>query len=635
MPIRQAAHIRQTGQAGRRKKALLCLAAALAVVLGSLLLEFCIFQRHILRVPKSARVVEEVPLSQLILTDLAPDDAGGFRVIGENPSFRLPGNGFVGYLRLTADAACHVTVDDGRLLDLNPSRKADSYLRVDDNCAAIDFRVTPNATSGTFPLRAVAVDNRMHVNGLRIFLMISVGLLAIFLIAFWRQLNGRIWIVLFALVAVFGINFALDTPVSGNFDEPAHFVRAYALAQFDFGLQKDAESNWIADIDTFLSNGLANSSTYNSYPEREAYVARYSTRDYPVRRHIDSSAATYPFVPYSFAALGIFLARLFRLPFIVTFYAGRICNVLGYAFLCACAVKIAKLGKRILFLVALLPFPVFSAASYTADMATTACSLLAVALFTDMLAAAPGSLRLRQPLLFGACVCVTVMCKLPYAPLWLLLLAVPFRNYASRKTAWCALAASAALVGVISLLTLLYGKWMGIVQWPFPGVDARGQISYILHHPARFVGTIVRRFTDGWQEILSGSTTFLAYCGKRGLFLTSLCVYLLFGCSLIDSEPRSNLIAARQRLIFAALIVLSWTLIVTALYVTFTAVGAKDVSGVQGRYFLPLFAPLLFLLRWDRVTLRLGEGWRNGICTVCSGCFLAQMVLSVLLRHCA
>ena len=52
----------------------------------------------------------------------------------------------------------------------------------------------------------------------------------------------------------------------------------------------------------------------------------------------------------------------------------------------------------------------------------------------------------------------------------------------------------------------------------------------------------------------------------------------------------------RQRVWILLLVGASAVLIWTSMYVAFTPPGADTISGVQGRYFLPLFWPLYLLL---------------------------------------
>jgi len=43
-------------------------------------------------------------------------------------------------------------------------------------------------------------------------------------------------------------------------------------------------------------------------------------------------------------------------------------------------------------------------------------------------------------------------------------------------------------------------------------------------------------------------------------------------------------------------------IVYTSMYVSYTAVGADVIEGVQGRYFIPLFLPALSCLFFNRVT---------------------------------
>ena len=48
-------------------------------------------------------------------------------------------------------------------------------------------------------------------------------------------------------------------------------------------------------------------------------------------------------------------------------------------------------------------------------------------------------------------------------------------------------------------------------------------------------------------------------------------------------------------------------LIATSMYLAATAVGAESISGVQGRYFYPLFLPLLYICSNSRIGINIGK----------------------------
>jgi uncharacterized membrane protein len=70
-----------------------------------------------------------------------------------------------------------------------------------------------------------------------------------------------------------------------------------------------------------------------------------------------------------------------------------------------------------------------------------------------------------------------------------------------------------------------------------------------------------------------------------------------------------------------AVCLISVILVETSLFIIWTKPGARIISGVQGRYFIPLLVPLLLILHDDWV--KEPEKWLGRIVTVYSVSVLA------------
>jgi uncharacterized membrane protein len=125
------------------------------------------------------------------------------------------------------------------------------------------------------------------------------------------------------------------------------------------------------------------------------------------------------------------------------------------------------------------------------------------------------------------------------------------------------------------------------------GVDPGRQAAGIVADPAGFVRVLAATamHQGGWYV-----RSFLGVLGWSNLFLPAF----VYG-GLIIAAPFALLAAKgapaplpKGALVWFALLMAAVVLLVeVALYVTWTPVGADQVEGVQGRYFLPL-APLAF-----------------------------------------
>lgn len=601
------------------KKQLLFILGLIVILLCSFAVELYGFNGGIMALASAERTVVPLGAEDLLLTDLALNEDGSFAVTGESPSIQIDSEQYIGKLCLETSkdtALMHVKISNSnKVYDINHRMKEVSVLRVMDDAENVQFAFTmDNQGDDTISFASLAVDNTLTVNWLRVFAMVSIGGMILFFVLFHALAVQKLHISFLILAVVFGVNLALATPAWYGFDEGAHFVRAYQFAQFDLGLDSEKEISWVNDIDDFFYyTGRVNAPHY-TYDEREAFISRYATHDYGVEKHIETTAATYPFVPYFFAGVGILLARLIGLPFVHTFYAGRIFNVLGYALVCFFAIKHAKLGKRLLFFMALVPYALFSAGVYTADTLTVSFTILAMALYLNMLVSEDRALDWKYPSMFALSVAAMALCKLPYAPFCLLILSVPMKKFKSNKQAVLNWVLVFAIVGFVSVATLLFGAGKGIIQWYEPGMSIVGQVKFILTHIPQYIMIMLGHVVNYWKVYLGDSTTGMAFCGGMGAFWTVLAVFVPIVLAVTEREEGNHALTALPKLACVVTVACSWALVLTALYVSFNVVAAPTIRGVQGRYFYPLLLPLLFLLKNNKLNLPIDETKWNVFC---------------------
>ncbi|MBQ3011430.1 MAG: DUF2142 domain-containing protein [Oscillospiraceae bacterium] len=592
---------------------------ALAVLLVcSFAVEMLWFQRNIFALEREQRLMTEVPFTRLELQDLQLRDDGWFEITGDSPAFRISDDLFVARLQIATNGETkpmHITLTtDDKVYDVDSRVKGISILRVNSAAEDVWFGVRMDKGETAFTIDSLTVDNTLSVNWLRVGFLCSLSVLVWFFVFFYRTAVTKLHVSFLVIALVIGINLAVATPVWYGLDEHAHYVRAYQFANFNLGFDHEAKLNWIYEMEDFFYQTGTNNSKYHNYEEFKAFLNSYDTNEYGMQKYYLTTAATYPFVPYFFAGLGILVAKLLGMPFVYTFFAGRIFNVLGYALICFFAIRTAKIGKRLLFLMSLVPYALFSAGVYTADTLTVSFAILAIALFGNMLSAEDGALDWKLPVVFALCCAAMAMCKLPYAPLCILILAVPLKKFRSNKHALWNFVLVFGVVGVISVATLLFGADKGIIQWYQPGMSIVGQVKYILTHPFRYAQIILNHIMVNWKDYLFGSTWKMGYCGDVSGIWAMLTAAVLAVAAAIDFAPENDRLTLLPRLACVAAIGCSWVLVMTALYVSYNVVGAESIAGVQGRYFYPLLIPLLLLLVNTRLGARIKGDLLNGGC---------------------
>ena len=136
------------------------------------------------------------------------------------------------------------------------------------------------------------------------------------------------------------------------------------------------------------------------------------------------------------------------------------------------------------------------------------------------------------------------------------------------------------------------------------------QLKYILNNPFEYVLVILNTMTaKGAQFIYQLCTGDELMChAKTTVYPIISYIYsiiLFFSVFMEDKEKEKKIELNLARKIWVALIMIgTGLLIVTAIYIQWTSlweVGKDSILGIQGRYFIPVAALLIFLVNKTKI----------------------------------
>lgn len=435
------------------------------------------------------------------------------------------------------------------------------------------------------------------------------------------------------LAAVGGFAFAALTPPLQAPDEQRHLLRAFMIARGRLAAVRGADGSVghavpcsVADMLARVDRGVPRAggalpapapfATYLDFLRRHGGDRlRFRTDrvvDVPALRSelgvpMDGGCeefvplpSPYPPLAYAPQALAAGLVWLLGAPPVTAVHLGRLFNLAAWIALGVAALQRIPAHGWTLACVALTPMSLFLAASLSPDAATnglaflfTACTLRAAARRTPMdgrelaaLLALAAGLGLVKP---------------TYVPLALLLLLVPAERCGGRAR-HLGLVAAALLAGVVP--SAAWSAWLQSlgVGPRLPGTDPAAQVAYVVAHPLAFVAALARTLGPGgfgWAWVSS----FVGILGWMDTVLPTP-VYVLYPLGLLAVALADGGSASPVRgsgrwvtLVAGASCAVA---VLAAAYVGWTPVGARAVSGVQGRYFLPCAPALLVALHWPR-----------------------------------
>lgn len=465
-------------------------------------------------------------------------------------------------------------------------------------------------------LTAVSCSNRFEVNNYRVlFFLVAFSLL--YCLLFEKKIYKKLeWLfVVYALI--FGLLLIFYAqPVKNSWDEQIHFGNAYSLA---FGRNVE----WTEAAELTKNGETVTCNTKAEFAELRAYLnEKNDTVVYTEQK--ESLIPAYSSLAYIPQAIFINIASILKTSFSVLYALGKIGNLLIYILVMFWAIKLAKRKKLFLIFVALMPTPLFLAASYTYDtivfsFITLACVLWANELYNE-------SINIRK--IIGMVLLFAIGCfsKAVYIPMILIMLILPIVSTKKKKDkiiVWTMILCITCLVMLTFVLPTLTSTMAGDLSF---GGDSRGgatsvvgQLVSMVKHPMASIKLMVKSIFEldnfrnlGYPEAdnyFFGNLMFLNFANLGILTDKWSCVIIVLAGMLLLTPDQQNIryerkLSIMDKIIIAIAVIGTIGFIWLALYLSFTPVGETHISGVQARYYLPLLYLGALIFNGKRISLK-------------------------------
>lgn len=376
-------------------------------------------------------------------------------------------------------------------------------------------------------------------------------------------------------------------------DEWAHYISAYKISNYLTGTEAVNEEGYImvqAEEMSANAGALLDAGEYQYFWEN--YLRGETNNQMVPSNQKGNQTFIASYVPQ---ALGITLARILNLNFASRILFGRIFNLIWSVLAVSLAIKWIPFGKKIMFGVAMLPMTLHELASNSYDAWIIAFSLLFIA-YCMKLAYEKERVENRDIAVLACLIGLLAPCKIIYTPLIGLCLLIPREKFGELKR-W-AVSAAVVLGAVIVMMLLVNGQILGgyldaevsdnYVGW----ADEQGYtFSYFLEHPIEL--PLIMLNTLKTSALFYVNTMLGWRLGQMdpnlqmpNLFYLLLIVLLLF-CFLPVLEEKKMFRKGNK----AWMLVLIGAVVFLGMYsmlVAWTPISSDVITGVQGRYFLPV-----------------------------------------------
>lgn len=407
---------------------------------------------------------------------------------------------------------------------------------------------------------------------------------------------------------IFGIIFLILIPPFQSPDEDSHFKRAYVVSYGKlYPSSKDGVNgfnlpnkmvDYINEKLTFIGNRDRKYS-YNEMVCDDRIPVEYT--DYSFQNF--STVGTTPFV-YAAPAIGIVFSRcishiigLKDISIVNMLYFARFFSLLFYVIIIALAIKITPILKKTFCLIGLIPMSLALASAISYDSVLISITLLSTAMiFKLIFDENVKKINYKYVFAFGIIGFFLLSVKTVYLTVLLPLIFVPKNKFGDKpvRNILKYIVFFAGIVLGIYIINKIPSLFLSKTEND-DSIAAMQQLQMVMQHPIYYVKI--------WLNTMFESRNYY-YTGMFGIFglsdtymvtvVTVMYSLALIGVVITDTSLEEKKFNWKYKIISILGIIASVFGIFLAMYLFWTSimegygVGAELITGVQGRYFLPL-----------------------------------------------
>ena len=381
------------------------------------------------------------------------------------------------------------------------------------------------------------------------------------------------------LSLIIGFSMLFLTPLYQGQDETGHISRIYELSNGH--MVTKSKTKW-PEIEV-PSNLMY--SNFNSYKQIEGRLNNKKNNiPYLVDMQYTSVYSLASYLPQTIALriIRFITDNMFLWPYVV-----RIVQLIISVLLIYYAIRIIPFGKKIIFLIGLLPSTISQISLISADAILISTFILFISKILQV-CKEKEKIDNKDYLILLVSGLFVALSKLVYLPLTLLLLLIPLNKKGDKKKI-------VLMLLCIFLITIIWNSLASISLVNGQGVNVKYYLNYYLKNPLDFINITLHTFI-----ISVGNYTSDLFGGRNSWYGTliedaSFVPLVLFILFIINGLKGENRLDKKDKIFILVIMLITYLLISTSLLFTCTPVNYKEIIGIQGRYFIP-FLPLIYLV---------------------------------------
>jgi len=495
------------------------------------------------------------------------------------------------------------------------------------------------------------------VDIMRICVMLAFCALAFVLYYMMRIKKEPLYKSYFVTGVVFGLIFMFIIPPYSTPDELVHIWSAYNVSNDVLGYPEVSEEGMTLVVRACERDAELNQ-VLSPYMSRDIYnnmlTNIFELADEAENVLVDSREGySTPKLMHIIPAIGVTIGRLLSWNVVPTLLLGTLFNMLFFVGSSAYAIKKVPFGKAIIACFCLIPMTLQQASSYSYDNPLLAASIVVIALgikwcFSDEKIETSEIvvyIIYSMFLIAGKSSVYAAFCLLPVMykfskeriiNIW--------KNYKTPIIIFIIIAAvlllGDAIIGIITsigapsveLSAAEVASDAPVYENYIAWADAEGfTLKYLLTHPVLFVKIIVNTLlyqmdylimtlygqTLGWFQIGMSTWVILLY-GVIGLLST------------VKTAGEISAFTAKDRIAVSFVSLISCAMCAMGMLLFWTPRSYTMIEGLQGRYFLPPYLALLFMLRNDNLVVNKNIDNKLLFASVCAGACAVYFLMSAV-----
>lgn len=364
-------------------------------------------------------------------------------------------------------------------------------------------------------------------------------------------------------------------------DEQAHFQRAYQVSW----LHLNTGINGMIDSDYAIMK-------FSDYKNIFSYININPNPTYKMYHE----ACAYNFTCYIIPAMVLAVCRILHFSLYLSYYLGRMANLILYIVLISYAIKITPKCKKIFFVLGFNPMFIHLAASYSADVLVTSISVLSIAYFLYLFEKA--EISKKDVIIVLTMIFIIAMTKYVYLPVFGIYFAIIPKLLKMPKINWmvlviCAIVGCAYIYVSLKLNTNTEVIASQKEYYEAANVDGARQLEFLLSDKLNILRVLKTTFVT---KIFYYFDNFINRLGWLTIFINKFSFVFYYVILVLAPFVESAKLNIKNRIWFVVIGGIISILVVMGLYLYFTPVGWLTSEGVQGRYFIPCAALFLVAL---------------------------------------